>query len=531
MAGLPLYILMLGAAGKYIVGMLEYMNDKSQAVKRFCTHPYTELIIAYLNITVVMGLFLFGYSYFGYDASRGMKLFPNATDVISLPGYGYNYTFNRINDYGSNWTKTESVYYSMISLTTIGFGDYYLGNPETPKQAAMLFLSISFGFALFSYAFQTYAKLSEKTVLYLKNKTGKLTAAAAIAAQGELMNMVDKMPGLFESYFHIFINKPFRLSGSDSSSYTALSLTPKAKENIKIFFLIFKFNNPNTDWHHFPTAEEKLPERELFRKGVTFLKKQQSDTGVSGNKRTKGESGRFFPVHGSRNKWGAITIWVFGGLFTHARCQKSLKSDFLKLSPPWMPCEFLFARRNLVLALTPLFLGQFGQIKVLRTPKIMLFPVKELANKTVVLLEIQEDIMDRYPELEDEKKMENVTKALELLCYIQTYPRHRWSFWAAFDFCVSIITTVGYGSLHPTTWYSKALTLLYSMAGLPLYILMLGAAGKYIVGMLEYMNDKSQAVKRFCTHPYTELIIAYLNITVVMGLFLFSYSCKYNVHE
>eukprot|EP00116_Pleurobrachia_bachei_P003168 sb/3463430/ len=54
---------------------------------------------------------------------------------------------------------------------------------------------------------------------------------------------------------------------------------------------------------------------------------------------------------------------------------KCVKSDFLKLSPPWVAHDFLFAHRNLVLALTPLFLGQFGQTKVLRTPKIMLFPV------------------------------------------------------------------------------------------------------------------------------------------------------------
>eukprot|EP00116_Pleurobrachia_bachei_P004749 sb/3465011/ len=47
----------------------------------------------------------------------------------------------------------------------------------------------------------------------------------------------------------------------------------------------------------------------------------------------------------------------------------------LKLTPPWVAHEFLFARRNLVLALTPLFLDQFGQIKVLRTLKIKLFPV------------------------------------------------------------------------------------------------------------------------------------------------------------
>ena len=67
-----------------------------------------------------------------------MKLYPNATDVISLPGYGFEHTAHTINDYGTNWTKVESVYYSMISLTTIGFGDYYLGNPETPKQVTRL---------------------------------------------------------------------------------------------------------------------------------------------------------------------------------------------------------------------------------------------------------------------------------------------------------------------------------------------------------------------------------------------------------
>eukprot|EP00116_Pleurobrachia_bachei_P014666 sb/3474928/ len=60
-------------------------------------------------------------------------------------------------------------------------------------------------------------------------------------------------------------------------------------------------------------------------------------------------------------------IWTF--------CRPTLKSDFLKLLPPWVARKFLFARRNLVLAVTSLFLSRFGQTKVLRTPKIMLFPV------------------------------------------------------------------------------------------------------------------------------------------------------------
>jgi len=33
--------------------------------------------------------------------------------------------------------------------------------------------------------------------------------------------------------------------------------------------------------------------------------------------------------------------------------------------------------------------------------------------------------------------------------------------------------------LHPTTWFSKLMCCLYAMIGLPLYIVMLGAAGQW----------------------------------------------------
>eukprot|EP00116_Pleurobrachia_bachei_P001527 sb/3461789/ len=48
---------------------------------------------------------------------------------------------------------------------------------------------------------------------------------------------------------------------------------------------------------------------------------------------------------------------------------------FEVVTPPCVVCEFLFAHRKLVLALTSLFLDQFRQTKVLRSHKIMLFPV------------------------------------------------------------------------------------------------------------------------------------------------------------
>ncbi|KAL5251130.1 hypothetical protein ACHWQZ_G016747 [Mnemiopsis leidyi] len=191
MFGLPLYIIMLGAAGKYIVSMFEYLNEKSSFVKVVCKHKYVELIIAYINIAIIMTLFLLGYSYFGYESSRKSEIYGNAT-VISLAGYGYDETAKEVSVYGQNWTLYQGIYYSMISLTTVGFGDYYLGRPDDPKQAAMLFSSVTFGFALFSYAFQTYSKLSEETMKYLHEKTEAVTKAAANAAYAEMGDLTDK---------------------------------------------------------------------------------------------------------------------------------------------------------------------------------------------------------------------------------------------------------------------------------------------------------------------------------------------------
>ena len=60
---------------------------------------------------------------------------------------------------------------------------------KTNQQAFMLFSSVTFGFALFSYAFQTYAKASEETIKLLKSKSESLTKAAAAAAQSQVMEV------------------------------------------------------------------------------------------------------------------------------------------------------------------------------------------------------------------------------------------------------------------------------------------------------------------------------------------------------
>ena len=56
------------------------------------------------------------------------------TSVISLTGYNFNNTAVNISILPENWSWVEAVYYSMISLTTVGFGDFNLGKPDDPRQ-------------------------------------------------------------------------------------------------------------------------------------------------------------------------------------------------------------------------------------------------------------------------------------------------------------------------------------------------------------------------------------------------------------
>ena len=68
---------------------------------------------------------------------------------------------------------------------------------------------------------------------------------------------------------------------------------------------------------------------------------------------------------------------------------------------------------------------------------------EEQRNNSIILLAERELLFSKYPILQNSSNLVTYNRAAELLCHITKYPRKRWSFWAAFDFCVSIITTVG----------------------------------------------------------------------------------------
>lgn len=55
--------------------------------------------------------------------------------------------------------------------------------------------------------------------------------------------------------------------------------------------------------------------------------------------------------------------------------------------------------------------------------------------------------------------------------------RHRWSFGGSFLYSLTLITTIGYGSVTPRTAWGKAATIAYALVGVPLMLLYLATVG------------------------------------------------------
>ena len=64
-------------------------------------------------------------------------------------------------------------------------------------------------------------------------------------------------------------------------------------------------------------------------------------------------------------------------------------------------------------------------------------------NETLMLLDERDILFAQHDQLLNLTSLNKATRAAELLCHLTTYPEPMWSYWAAFDFCVSVITTVG----------------------------------------------------------------------------------------
>ncbi|KAL1130362.1 hypothetical protein AAG570_013300 [Ranatra chinensis] len=67
---------------------------------------------------------------------------------------------------------------------------------------------------------------------------------------------------------------------------------------------------------------------------------------------------------------------------------------------------------------------------------------------------------------------------------------NRWSFSGAFLYSLTVITTIGYGNVAPRTEWGKLTTILYAIAGMPLFLLYLSNIGDILAKSFKWIYAK-----------------------------------------
>ncbi|XP_044261008.1 potassium channel subfamily K member 17-like [Tribolium madens] len=83
---------------------------------------------------------------------------------------------------------------------------------------------------------------------------------------------------------------------------------------------------------------------------------------------------------------------------------------------------------------------------------------------------------------------------------------HKWSFSSSFLYSLTLITTIGYGSVSPRTSWGKLVTILYALVGIPLMLLYLSTTGDLLARSFRRLYGKlcgigSQKPPCSCANP------------------------------
>ncbi|CAH0763386.1 unnamed protein product [Diatraea saccharalis] len=61
-----------------------------------------------------------------------------------------------------------------------------------------------------------------------------------------------------------------------------------------------------------------------------------------------------------------------------------------------------------------------------------------------------------------------------------------WNFMNSFIYCLTLITTIGYGHIAPKTTYGRAATIIYAIIGIPLFLIVLADFGKLFTRIIKF---------------------------------------------
>ncbi|MBN3279412.1 KCNKH protein, partial [Polyodon spathula] len=148
LVGIPLNVVVLNKFGKFMLSIEQRITTSYLSYVLFLQKTARVLIT---GISFLIGMTLF----------------------IFIPAYGFH-TFE-------NWTYNESFYYTIITLSTIGFGDYVPGNdpdinyPLCYREVVAAW--IFFGLAWLSLVINSFIEMLEKISKYFNQRQSGRVAA------------------------------------------------------------------------------------------------------------------------------------------------------------------------------------------------------------------------------------------------------------------------------------------------------------------------------------------------------------------
>lgn len=92
-----------------------------------------------------------------------------------------------------------------------------------------------------------------------------------------------------------------------------------------------------------------------------------------------------------------------------------------------------------------------------------------------------------------------------------------WNFWSSFDFCATVLTTIGYGSMSPRTRTGKWFCLIYSIVGIPIMAMYLALFSK---GICAYVTTTINLFSTFMAKVNKSFKLSDLVSRVVSLVFL-----------
>ncbi|XP_057664097.1 potassium channel subfamily K member 17-like [Diorhabda carinulata] len=111
-----------------------------------------------------------------------------------------------------------------------------------------------------------------------------------------------------------------------------------------------------------------------------------------------------------------------------------------------------------------------------------------------------------------------VNSRVGTLTYFQKY--HKWSFSSSFLYSLTLITTIGYGSVSPRTAWGKLVTIIYALIGIPLMLLYLSVTGDILARSFRRLYGKMCGVspkKVQCPCSNTIRVPVTLSLVIVLA--------------